>query len=322
MRLFLAKIMATITQHPRYLPDIEWSSNSWTHNVFRSFEFIFGRRSGVRVEMSSYVFHKDGKTYRGYSFHTIEAMVAHFEGIIRDRFEKLIPDKIFITQLAGDAGAMGFDPFGLGGVLMAVAYDAVSSSAALSTTLTTTHTCTGSDRYLTAGGSGRGTISAASYNSVSMSSLGTPAFNSPVRAAMYGLLGPASGGNTLSMTFADNTNVLGGISLTGAGSTSGYNSNTGTGTATSLTIVSVSTSIVVDCMDHGDDGNPTATGSGQTARYATNNADAAGGSTKTGAASTSMSWSRPSSSVWATVGISIDQVTAVTINPALFLNFL
>lgn len=318
MRLFLATIMATITQHPRYLPKIEWSNKSWTHNVFRVWELLFGRRVGVRVEMSTATFYKDGKWTRLYSFHTTEAAIAHFESVIRNGFEKLIPDRVYFPQLASSGGVPVPSHFG---ILMAVAYDAVSSSAATSTTLTTTHTCTGSDRYLTAGGSGRETISAASYNSVSMSSLGTPAFNSPVRAAMYGLLGPASGGNTLSMTFGGTQNVLGGISFTGAGSVSGYTSNTGSGTSTSLTVTSVSTSVVVDCMDHGDDGNPTATGTGQTARYATNNADAGGGSTKTGAASTSMSWTRPASSVWATTGISIDQVVAVTANPAFLLNF-
>lgn len=297
--------MAAITNHPRYLPNIEWSSSSWTHNVFRIWELLFGRRVGVRAEMSSTTFYKDGKWHRLYSFHTVEAAIAHFESVIRNGFEKLIPDRVYFPQLASSGGVPVPSHFG---ILMAVAYDAVSSSAAASNTLTTTHTCTGSDRYLTAGGSGRQTISAASYNSVSMSSLGTPAFNSPVRAALYGLLGPASGGNTLSMVFGGAQNVLGGISFTGAGSVSGYASNTGSSTSTSLNVTSVSTSLVVDCMDHGDDGNPTATGSGQTARYATNNADAAGGSTKVGASPTAMSWSRGVSSVWATVGVSVDMV--------------
>ena len=253
--------MAAITNHPRYLPNIEWSSSSWTHNVFRIWELLFGRRVGVRAEMSSTTFYKDGKWHRLYSFHTVEAAIAHFESVIRNGFEKLIPDRVYFPQLASSGGVPVPSHFG---ILMAVAYDAVSSSAAASNTLTTTHTCTGSDRYLTAGGSGRQTISAASYNSVSMSSLGTPAFNSPVRAALYGLLGPASGGNTLSMVFGGAQNVLGGISFTGAGSVSGYASNTGSSTSTSLNVTSVSTSLVVDCMDHGDDGNPTATGSGQT----------------------------------------------------------
>lgn len=305
LRKVLASLMAAITNHPRYLPNIEWSSSSWTHNVFRIWELVFGRRVGVRAEMSSSTFYKNGRWHRLYSFHTAEAAIAHFESVIRNGFEKLIPDRVYFPQLAGPGGIPVPSQFG---ILMAVAYDAVSSSAATATTLTTTHTCTGSDRYLTAGGSGRQTISAASYNSVAMTSLGTPAFNSPVRAAMYGLLGPDSGGNTLSMTFGGTYNVLGGISFTGAGSVSGYVSNTGSSTTVSLTVVSVSTSIVVDCIDHGDDGNPTATGSGQTARYATNNADAAGGSTKTGAASTAMTWTRPGSSVWATVGVSVDMV--------------
>lgn len=294
--------MATITRHPRYMPNVDWSSNNWTHNVFRAYELIFGRRVGVRAEMSTTTYRKDGKMTHLYQFHTMEAMFAHFEWMIRNNFKKLIPSRVYFPQLASVTGL----PHPHFGVLMAVAYDAVSSGNSTLTTLTTTHTCTGSDRYLTAGGSGRETVSAASYNAVSMSSLGTPAFNSPVRAAMYGLLGPASGGNTLSMTFGGTYNVLGGISFSGAGAVSGYTSNTGSSTATSLTVVSVATSLVVDCMDHGDDGNPTATGVGQTARYATNNADAGGGSTKTGAASTAMSWSRPGASVWATVGVSID----------------
>lgn len=318
MRLFLATLAATITQQPRYLPKIEWSNDSWTHNAFRAWELLFGRRVGVRAEMSTASFYKEGRLHHLYSFHTVEAAIAHFESVIRNGFEKLIPDRVYFPQLVSAGGIPVPSHFG---ILMAVAYDAVSSSAAASTTLTTTHTCTGSDRYLTAGGSGRETISAASYNSVSMSSLGTPAFNSPVRAALYGLLGPASGGNTLSMTFGGTYNVLGGISFTGAGSVSGYASNTGSGTSTSLNVTSTGTSLVVDCMDHGDDGNPTATGVGQTARYATNNADAGGGSTKVGASPTAMSWSRGVSSVWATVGVSVDIAVAATANPAFLLNF-
>lgn len=316
MRLFLATIMATLTQHPRYLPVIEWSSRSWTHNAFRVWELLFGRRIGVRAEMSSAAFFKDGKWTRLYEFHTVEAAIAHFEGAIRNKLN-VIPDRVYFPKLATYT-PYSQSPFG---ILMAVAYDAVSSDAVAHSNASTSHTCTGSDRYITAGGSGRQAVSSSTYNSVSLSALGAEAFNSPVRARLYGLAGPASGTNTLAMTFGGTYNVLGGISFTGAGSASGYATNTGTGTATSLTVVSVATSLVVDCLDHGDDGNPTATGSGQTSRYATNNADAAGGSTKVGAASTAMSWSRPSSSVWATVGVSIDIPAAVTARPAFLLNF-
>lgn len=320
MRLFLATMMATITQKPRYLPKIEWSSVSWTHNVFRVWELVFGRRVGVRAEMSTATFYKDGKWHRLYSFHTVEAAIAHFEGIIRGSFESLIPSRVYFPQLA-NMGTPVPSPFG---ILMAVAYDAASNNSATSKTITVNHTCTGSDRFIALMGGGRATISSASYNSVATTSIGA-ASSGVVRCGMHGLLGPASGTNTLSVTFSSGTNAqtMGGVSFTGAGGYSNANTGSGSSTTASVTVSSVSGSLCVDAMDHGDQGIATATGSGQTARWTSGSgSDADGMSTIAGAASVTFSWTRPASSVWAIVGVSINVPSTNTANPAFLLNFM
>jgi hypothetical protein len=49
----LPKIMAEITRHPRYQPEIKWSENFWTHNIFRLWEVVFWRRYGPRREITA-----------------------------------------------------------------------------------------------------------------------------------------------------------------------------------------------------------------------------------------------------------------------------
>ncbi|MDE2020949.1 MAG: hypothetical protein KGJ13_11485, partial [Patescibacteria group bacterium] len=74
-RWIIPTIFTWITNHPRELVTPEWSKKSWTHNVFRAYELIFGRRAGIRAEISSF-FHKG--TFRQVS-HTFEGQCALIE---------------------------------------------------------------------------------------------------------------------------------------------------------------------------------------------------------------------------------------------------
>src|SRR5690349_16076088 len=71
-RYILPAILAILTNHPRYLPKIEWANDSCVHNIFRLYELIFWRRVGIRAELSSYL--KDGRT--SYYCHSWESVFA------------------------------------------------------------------------------------------------------------------------------------------------------------------------------------------------------------------------------------------------------
>jgi len=93
MRNFLTRMMATITRHPRYHPEeheldhkTHWSSKVWVSNLFRAYEYLFGRGYGVRPEASTQVIKKDGKLYVTRHFFTLEALLAHVEVTIRGYF--------------------------------------------------------------------------------------------------------------------------------------------------------------------------------------------------------------------------------------------
>lgn len=119
-----------------------------------------------------------------------------------------------------------------------IAIDAVSQGAASSSSpITWTHTCTGSDLVLIVGtiinaGSGSETVTAVTYNSVSMTQIGS-ALNDPSNTSnisYWYLLNPATGPNTVSVTKSSilSCNALA-ISLTGV---SAYESVTVTNTGT------------------------------------------------------------------------------------------
>jgi len=69
----------------RYVPDIEWSGCKLiTHDVFRLFERIFGRKFGIRAESSaSSAFIKKQEAVR-YEFYTVEAFLTFCECKVRE----------------------------------------------------------------------------------------------------------------------------------------------------------------------------------------------------------------------------------------------
>lgn len=119
---------------------------------------------------------------------------------------------------------------------MAVAFDAVGPSSAgtsssSSTTLSWSHTCTGSNLCLLVGvalgnNADGGSTMSATYNSVSMTSLGTVHTNNSFGGfiQLWYLKGPATGANTVAITESGGSTPLtlvgGSISLTGVDQTS------------------------------------------------------------------------------------------------------
>lgn len=84
MKDFLPQLLATFTgprEEVRAGVSFQWSKHSWTHNVFRTYELIFGRRKGARNEFSYRAISKNEVVI---TFHTWEAFIAHvIEGSVR-----------------------------------------------------------------------------------------------------------------------------------------------------------------------------------------------------------------------------------------------
>ena len=147
----LKTLLEKITGKPRYSPEIKWSSNSWTHNVFRVYEMIFGRKYGIRAELSSIPF--ENKTL--YYCHSWESVFALTETKVRELLKGLVP-KISLVYVPQLQTTNGFNlPLSNSPYLFAIAFDAVSSNdGGVATTNTYSHTCTGSDLTLTTGAIG------------------------------------------------------------------------------------------------------------------------------------------------------------------------
>ena len=202
---FLPKILEWLTGKPRYLPEIKWSSKSWTHNVFRFYELIFWRKFGIRAEMSAHAWRdKDGKSGITYQYHSFEAVCAGVETIIRDFLTwrpKFRVVKIWVPVFSSTIGLPKASPF-----MFAIAFDNSRESDGLpSNPQTFSYTVTGSNPILWAGTTiANNTVTAVSYNSVGLTQLDTYTINgSGPNGVFYAhyLPGPATGSNTVSISF-------------------------------------------------------------------------------------------------------------------------
>jgi hypothetical protein len=133
---------------------------------------------------------------------------------------------------------------------MSIAYDATSTNSttvwASGTTLTWSHTCTGSDRLLVVGLFSLGASTpptGVTYNGVSMTLAGQiDTDSSTYTLSLWVLINPATGSNSITATWASSRGLINGVatSYTGANQTtqpnvSTTNSNTGTSLTTSVT---------------------------------------------------------------------------------------
>lgn len=128
---------------------------------------------------------------------------------------------------------------------MAIAYDSgTNSTMASGTTVTFSHTCSGTDRILFVGAWSRGTdVSGVTYNGVSMTACGTGINIGPDgdRFRMYYLVAPATGTNSVVVTGNSGAALVAGtsVSYTGASQTGqpdGYFTTTGSGSSYTGTI--------------------------------------------------------------------------------------
>lgn len=164
---------------------------------------------------------------------------------------------------------------------MAVAFDAVGPSSAgasssASTSLTWSHTCTGSNRALLVGvamgkGTDTGISTTATYNGVAMTSLGVihTGGGTAGYVQLFGLANPASGANTVAITAAGGTpgTLAGGsVSGTGVDQTTPFGTpvtvaSPGAGTSISASVTgTTSGNMVVSVVADGSGGETATTG--------------------------------------------------------------
>lgn len=206
------RILATITRRARYRPqhgkDFEWSDRSWTHNISRFLELIFGRRFGIRVEVTSW---NDGIVSRQVA-HSFEAHLALVETYVREFFKRNIPRIEFVpAPVLAYPGAGSFfgSPY-----CLAIAFDASSAADGgvnTATPTSTSHTCTGSNLALVSGiwnqptsAGVRQTPNSMTYNSVSYGAnkVVQDSTTGAYTVFEYGLASPSTGANNVTWTYA------------------------------------------------------------------------------------------------------------------------
>ena len=186
---------------------------------------------------------------------------------------------------------------------MAIAFDAASTAKTGSgTSLSWSHTCTGTNRALIVGithASGTIYATAITYNGIALSKsvLQTKGGNGGVAAELWYLLAPASGANTISITFNTSTSgsIGGACSFTGADQSfigvSASQAFDGVAPVSLPITTTRDNSFIVDVMGQGSGGTVTAGGS-QTQRWNDLQSVTGAGSTKqiVSAGATTMSW--------------------------------
>lgn len=198
---------------------------------------------------------------------------------------------------------------------MAIAYDTLSQSAEASSanTVSWSHTTSGSDRALFVGAQESGGIglSGITYNGVAMTEQWDIADAFSFRIAGATLVNPASGTNTVVITWDDVTTGRGvAVSLTGVDQTTPVGTAataTGNSSTISRAVTSAADELVVDCAHMSDFGETMTVGAGQTERMNEQNWFGGFGnslvSTEPGAASVTMSWTTGGNNPWSTGAI-------------------
>lgn len=209
---------------------------------------------------------------------------------------------------------------------MAIAFDAASSGQSESgSSLTFSHTCTGSNLLLLVGVASNSTngtdVSGVTYNGVAMTLIGTKA-SADNETYLFRLVAPAAGANNVVVSFTEDRIIrAGAVSVTGVNQATpiGATGNA-SGSGTDITVdvtTDTANSWILDAIASGAGAAHTLTvGAGQTSRWDLNG----GANNRRGAGSTepttttgayTMNWTSSVSHVWATFAAEVHEA-AVT----------
>lgn len=197
-----------------------------------------------------------------------------------------------------------------------VTVDATSSTSIVSsaTSITLSHTTgSGSDRLMLVGISTRDkTVSGTpTYGGTNLTLVGSQTSNNNAKTYIYRLIAPATGTANVVINFSGDLTkgaVVGVMTFTGVHQTTPlgtYASAQQKSATASVSVSSAASELVFNVMSVKTSG--ASVGSGQTQRWYVNttNECTGGGSTKTGAATTSMSWSLSASNDWSMSAVPI-----------------
>jgi len=243
--------------------DFEWSNKSFTHNLFRLFEMIFGRKHGIRPEMSAHASIDEKGIHVTYACHTFEAVCALTEQYIREYIAswKFVPFKVYIPILITPQGIPVFaSPY-----LFAIAWVASGNTGNNEgvTPWSFSFTNTGSNmtdvmsmQYWT--NDGAVTRNTPTYNSVNLT-LGVSTLCNTTghyTADVWYQASPTTGANTASVTFNSGSyGEMGMTSFSGTNTASpkdataftDKSASAGTSISTSIT-TNFANSYIVDCV--------------------------------------------------------------------------
>lgn len=190
-----------------------------------------------------------------------------------------------------------------------VVFDRASSNRT-SGTLTWTHVTTNADNRLMLVGvslGGVGNVSAITYGGSSLTKV-IGVTNNPASSALWQLVNPPGGTNTVTLTLigTPSTLVAGAATFSGVDQTmplSATNSATASGTTSTNTITSATNAIIFDNLAC-DNGAPTSASAGQTQLWRIGGSEGGAASFKPGTNSATMAWTIPSGS-WADLAVSV-----------------
>lgn len=257
IRYILPTILATITGKPRYFPEVTWSY-FWTHNIFRVYECLFGRRIGIKPEMSTWVgCDENGHIKTFYACHSFESVVALTEAKVREALHDLLsfkinlPYKIYIPALQTTNGfTLNTSPY-----LFAIAYDAPSgvptAASGNPSPVSASVTCTGSNLVLFSAHSGNQgpttTLTSLVRNSINSSQAGVikDGTGTGVNTYLMYQFNPSTGTYNLTVTMSSSLGVVGACSYSGVSDTA----LDGTSTTTPATTTSFSQNVTVTASD-------------------------------------------------------------------------
>ena len=243
LRNCLLKLVQKITKHPRYDPDVEWDKRIWVANIFRAWEYLAGRRFGIKIESSASTKIVYGTRIVEYKFYTLESVLSHIEVLIRELFK----DKYLYIHLVDFEFAIPNQTLKIPFIYYSIALDTSGSGTTTSTTpLTFNYTCTGTNLVLvaTVGNTATSpTLGTPTYNSVSMTQGFNPRTNGNNMNGQYILVAPSTGSNSFSESFGGTSPFCNAtlMSYSGAkqsGQPDAITGNTGAGSP-SLTVTTV-----------------------------------------------------------------------------------
>jgi hypothetical protein len=157
---------------------------------------------------------------------------------------------------------------------------------------------------------------AMTWAGTSMTQIGTTLSDGTDSIALFGLIAPATGAQTLSVSWTGGTSnpvVLGAVSLFNCDQTTGWQNNTsatGTGTSASITITTTSGDMAIaGHVNNNATGTSIATGTSDWTETAFNGNYAQAHNAASGA-STAVAWTLGSSVAWANIGVDVMQFSS------------